>query len=528
MMLCVCTSAGAVGSPVPERNTMQRRALTAALASATVALGGALATTTVPAQAEDPVSPLVLRVPDQVTATSHGGWIYSTFGVRMVAQGEKFEIQATREPGADAGLGQWWDPAYNSPITATWKRESGDVDLGELSSWQGLPGFARLQVFRTDGTRIRNVSTVGCFNGNARQVGPDGPLSNPYPWGCPWNPFTLGSVMGVARDYSVPLVPEWGTQMRLKPGTYRLVASIASGYRKTFGISDADGLVSTDLVVKEGKRRFRTSDLAVSARGTDNLGPVGQEPTTSSAGALANAYAPDLRSLPAFGARVNPKGTALRFGATVWNGGNGPMVIQGFRDDRSVDHMTAYQYYVDEHGDEQGHEVVGELHFHEGNHHHWHFQDFARYRLYSADADGNRVESDFVRSTKQSFCLVATDAVDLTVPHADMRPEYTDLGSQCGGPGALSLREVLANGHGDTYYQYRTGQAFRLGDLEDGVYYIGVEANPKGNLQELDDTNNDSYRKVELWTNAQGVRKVREFKVGNVDERFGFDGFRMR
>ena len=45
---------------------MHRRALTAALASATVALGGALAVTTVPSQAADPVSPLVLDAPDRV------------------------------------------------------------------------------------------------------------------------------------------------------------------------------------------------------------------------------------------------------------------------------------------------------------------------------------------------------------------------------------------------------------------------------------------------------------------------------
>ena len=508
---------------------MQRRALTAALASATVALGGALAATTAPAQAEDPVSPLVLTAPDQVKAKSYDGWIYSTFGVRMVAQGEKFEIRATREPGVDPG---WWgDSRYSSPITATWKRESGDVDLGELSSWQGLPDFARLQVFRADGTRIRNISTDGCFNGNARKVGPAGPLSNPYPWGCPWNPFTLGSVMGIAQDYAVPLVSEWGTQMRLKPGTYELTASIRSDYRDIFGIADADGVVSTTLVVEKAREgRFRAASAARS--GTDNLGAVGEEPTSNSAGALADVNAPDLRALPAFGVGLNRKGTAMRFGATVWNGGAGPMVIEGFRDDRSVEDMTAYQYYVDEHGEKTGYEQVGQFHFHEGNHNHWHFQDFARYRLFAADAEGNRLDDVVVKSTKQSFCLVATDAVDLTVPNADMRPEFTDLGSQCGGPGALSLREVLANGHGDTYYQYRTGQAFRLGDLEDGIYYVAVEANPDDkdgrNLRELDYDNNTSYRKVRLLTTDKGVRKVREFKVGIVDESDMFGGFRRR
>ena len=500
---------------------MRKRALTAALTGAAVALAGTVIGLGVPgsAQAADHVSPLRLTAPDKVVARTRNGYVMSDLGVRMVAQGEAFEIHAAREPGV-VGSADWWDPSYNSPITATWKRASGDVDLGEMSSWQGLEDFASLRVFRTDGTRIRKFEVAGCFNGDASKVGPNGPLSNPYPWACPWNPFTLGSVMGIARDYAAPLLPQYSSFVRLKPGTYELVATIARHYRQTFGISDADATVSTQLIVKASRR---SESSARRQSGTDNLGPVGDEPMGSSGGALADENAPDLRALPAFGISLNDKGTAMRFAATVWNGGAGPLIIEGFRDDRAVDHMTAYQYYVDENGDQTGFDEVGELNFHEGNHNHWHFEDFARYRLLAADpADPNLPGEAVVRSTKQSFCLVATDAVDLTVPNADMRPEYTDLGSQCGGPGTLSLREVLANGHGDTYYQYRTGQAFRLRDLEDGTYFIAVEANPEDangrNLQELDYTNNESYRRVELFTNPRGLRKVRMAPVGIIEE----------
>jgi hypothetical protein len=506
---------------------MHRRAVTAVLTGATVALTGSVIGGSVSgdAQAADPVSPLRLTVPDRVVARSYDGEIYSTFGVRMVAQGENFEIHATRESGT-AGVDEWWDPSYNSPITAAWKREAGDVSLGEMSSWLGLDDFATIRVVRPG--RDRWIRAAGCFNGDAQQVGPAAPLENPYPWGCPWNPFTLGSVMGVAQDYAAPLLPPWGSELRLRPGTYELRASISRDYRELLGISEADGKVSTQLVVKEAEQRKRTS--ARVASGTDDLDPVGEEPGSGSAGVMADTHAPDLRALPAFGVELNGSGTALRFGATVWNGGAGPMVIEGFRDSRTVDHMTAYQYYVDEHGEKTGFEEVGELHFHEGNHNHWHFEDFARYRLLAPDAENPNLPGEaVVRSRKQSFCLVATDAVDLTVPNADMRPEYTDLGSQCGGPGALSLREVLANGHGDTYYQYRTGQAFRLGDLEDGTYFIAVEANPDDsdgrNLRELDYANNDSLRKVELYT-RNGERRVRELPVGIIDEQAGFEFFR--
>ena len=112
------------------------------------------------------------------------------------------------------------------------------------------------------------------------------------------------------------------------------------------------------------------------------------------------------------------------------------------------------------------------MEFHHANHNHWHFEDFARYDL--LDADKNYV----ARSRKQSFCLANTDAVDYTVPGADWQPENTDLATACGDQGALSIREVLAAGSGDTYAQYRAGQAFKIGDLPNGVYYIRVEGNP--------------------------------------------------
>jgi hypothetical protein len=518
---------------------MKPRSLAAALAGAAVltsaltlspSAGAEEGTTTAAA-----ASPLVLRAPETITARSHDGWVYSDLDVTMRAAGSPFEIRAQRLPSeAPLGIESWWDPSYNSSeITATWTQwdaegnalEGPSLPAGAMSTWQGLDDFVSVQVFRDGQTEpFRDLSATGCFNGWAVKAGPEGPASSEYPWSCPWNPYTLGSVMGISEDYSTSLLPEWGVPLRLKPGTYTMKASIAPAWREFFGITEAEGAVTRPLVVKEARRNWREAERTVPS-GTDQLEETAEAPTTASAGELVDAHAPDLRSLPAFGMNLNAKGTSLRFGATVWNGGNGPLVIEGFRDDTSVDHMAAYQYYFDGDGNQTGHELVGEMHYHEANHNHWHFEDFARYRLMKADAEGNLTAEEAVPSTKASFCLVATDAVDLTVPNAEMRPHYTDLGSQCGGRDALWLREVLANGHGDTYHQYRAGQAFRVGNLDDGIYYVAVEANPDNedgrNLQELDLTNNDSYRKIKLWTTPKGVRKVKAFKVGVVDEYYG-------
>ena len=223
--------------------------------------------------------------------------------------------------------------------------------------------------------------------------------------------------------------------------------------------------------------------------------------------------APDLRSLPAFDIQLNGKGTAMRFAATVWNGGAGPLVVDGFRDGGG-DHMDAYQYFFDADGNETGYQEVGEFHFHGANHQHWHFQDFARYRLLNEDL------TQAVKSTKASFCLANTDAVDYTVPNADWQPENTDLSSACGGPRPRALREVLSNGSGDTYTSTAPARRSGSANLPDGIYYIAVEANPFGALVEGDTTNNDSLRKVRIGTNQRtGERWVKAAKVGIIDER---------
>ncbi len=386
-----------------------------------------------------------------------------------------------------------------------------------MESFSGLDGFVELTVTRvSDGEVVKRMAIDSCFNGASARTRPDAPARSPYPWGCPWNPYTVGSVMGIQAGWSTPLFAEYGRRVRLDEGAYDVVATIAPAFTEVFGIAAEDATATTRLVVRaEDGREGRPS-----ARRTDTtLTPArAQEPRRSSAGALAPEAAPDLQSLPAFDIQLNSKGTAMRFAATVWNGGAGPLVVDGFRNGGD-DHMDAYQYFYDTDGNETGYQEVGEFHFHGANHQHWHFEDFAQYRLLNAD------QTLAVKSTKASFCLANTDAVDYTLPNADWQPENTDLSSACGGPEAQGLREVLSNGSGDTYMQYRAGQAFRIGDLPDGVYYIAVEANPDDtengrNLVELDYTNNDSLREVRLGTNKRtGERWVRAAQVGIIDEQ---------
>ncbi|GAA3011128.1 lysyl oxidase family protein [Streptomyces fulvorobeus] len=216
---------------------------------------------------------------------------------------------------------------------------------------------------------------------------------------------------------------------------------------------------------------------------------------------------PDLRSLPAYGITVsdgyeNVKGKDyLAFSANVWNAGPAQLVVDGFRAP-GKELMDAYQYFYDAEGKQVGYTPTGTMEWDpRPGHEHWHFTDFASYRLLKAD------KKETVRSGKEAFCLANTDAVDYTVKNANWQPGNTDLSTACGQENSISVREVLDVGSGDTYTQDLPGQSFDITGLANGTYYIQVLANPEKRLKETDLTNNSALRKVVLG-GTPGARTV--------------------
>lgn len=237
------------------------------------------------------------------------------------------------------------------------------------------------------------------------------------------------------------------------------------------------------------------------------LKPNAKRPT-GRAGVPANVPKPDLRSLPAWDIAITdgedgdvPGKDYLAFSANVWNAGPAPLVVDGFRSP-GKDLMDAYQYFYDANGKQVGYTPTGTMEWDPRiGHEHWHFTDFASYRLLSAD------QSKEVRSGKEAFCLANTDAIDYTVKNANWHPYNTDLSTACGQQNSISVREVLDVGSGDTYTQYRPGQSFDITDLPNGTYYIQVIANPEKRLKETNLKNNVALRKVVLG-GKPGARTV--------------------
>ena len=479
-----------------------------AAALAVAALGAPLlaASATTPAVGAEPTNPTIeLNAPAAVTGYTYGGGrIYSDLGFRLEVSGAPLEIWTQR--AAD----------YESLPTAVAKLPLGDVALPQQKRIGQLNRFIRIRlVDRNDPDAkplLKRRST--CIGETSERAHPDADIKNPYPRTCYYNPYSLGGVQGVPDGWAASIFG-YDTPFRVKPGEYDLTVSVTKGYADALGMSADQRSATTVLtVLDEGECRGCREHV------TPRLKPNRTEPSRaggidSIADLPPDTPVPDLRALPAFGIQVNRRGTQLQFSANVWNGGNSPLVVDGFRRD-GEDIMDAYQYFLDENGDQVAYQQVGTMEWDPApTHQHWHFTDFATYELLNADM------TRAVRSGKEAFCLANTDAVDMTVDGAEWEAYEDDLGSVCGGYETRSIREVLSAGWGDTYAQFRAGQSFRIKDLADGVYYIRVKANPIETLIESDTTNNVSLRKVRLYTNAKGERKVRVAPVGLVDESQG-------
>ncbi|WP_161962371.1 lysyl oxidase family protein [Nocardioides speluncae] len=474
--MALVLAAGPAGNPAAQAESPATPAATSAAASA----------------------PFYLSAPGRATAFRWGNEkrVYVDLGLRLVAQNEPFELWSQRK-------------TYDDRIVTEWRRKSGTVKLptGTMWNFRGVPNFIKVTVRNQAGKIVHSKAHTVCLNGDGERVNPDADARSPYPMGCPSNPYTTGSVQGLQKGWATRL--DLPSQMKLANGKYRVTVAVDAKYRKLFGVPQSVGSRSFPLVIKKGTGEGEL-------RGADNRSdgaiarPAAQEPSSARGGRIDGPL-PDLRSLPAFGIQVNEGGNYLRFSANVWNAGNSPLVVDGFRK-RGEDHMDGYQYFFDSDGEQTGYEKVGKFHWHAApTHNHWHFLDFARYRLLKAD------KTNAVRSRKESFCLANTDAVDYTVPGADWRPENTDLHTSCGEKDSLSIREVLSAGSGDTYQQFRAGQSFNLKGLPNGVYYIAVEANPMGTLHESNKNNNVRLRRI--WIGGKpGARTVHIPQVGIIKE----------
>jgi Lysyl oxidase len=476
------------------------RTLLAGTVAAAVALAGA--GVGVAHAATDPPPPLafIAATPNvSVDRYVDGDYVYLDLdlGVNLIAGKDPFEVRATRKSYADPIVAQ-------RIVVKNGKRTAVTLPAGFVDDFGGFRDFTAITIKDAAGATVKDYVTDFCPNRwSSARTRRDAPAQTPYPTSCAAeNPFTLGSVWGIQAGWNATIdgYPRYRPDQPdfdIPVGSYTATVTLNPKYRDYFKIPAADATVQLNLTVQNVDPNAGLAPAEAKTEhgghGDSGLRPPAKIPASLKA-VPKQGPKPDLRSLPAWGISLSQEQDKwyVNFGATVWNAGTSPLLVDGFRQ-TGTELMDAYQYFFDAQGNEVGSVPAGTMEWdaREG-HRHWHFTDFAQYNLLSGD------QKLAVKSGKEAFCLANTDAVDYTVPNSKWRPDNTDLSSSCGQNTAVAVREVLDIGNGDTYTQTRPGQSFEITDLPNGTYYIEVKANPANKLSELSTANNSSLREITL------------------------------
>lgn len=438
---------------------------------------------------------LFAESPDVIVTRFKGQAAPLDLGIYLTPVGGPFEVDARR-----AG--------YKEPIALEQVlRQGGSVQSRALPSslldgWNGLSRMLRLVATDDNGKVVAHFDITTCLDTwDEQRVDDSGPQNPTFPSFCLSNPFMKGAVWGIDSGWGINPLSMFGRGMRVPDGHYTVTVSLTKRFVYALGIAPADASVAVgvEVATTSGCERICPPPASHRSRRSHRTSTAAARMLTS----LDQATEPDLIPLPAWGITLDHRGKRdfLDFGATVWDAGPAPMVIEGFRR-RGSNVMDAFQYLYRD-GSIVGKAPAGTLLYDpRPGHEHWHFQQFAAYRLLDS------AKSNPIISHKEAFCLAPTDGIDLTVPGAEWNPESVGFFSQCGQATSIWTRETLPAGWGDTYFQGLPGQSFNITNLANGTYFIQVQANPMGVIHEGNTSNDTTYRKVILG-GKPGARTLR-------------------
>jgi len=192
--------------------------------------------------------------------------------------------------------------------------------------------------------------------------------------------------------------------------------------------------------------------------------------------------------------RLTLVGTKLGFASATDNVGDGPVWVRGRRPVASGP-MIARQLVRLSDGTVRTYENAGRLRYtFSPTHTHWHLLDFQRYELRTLDGEV------IVRDRKSGFCLA--DHYGLAQRRV-VRFTGAFFYGNCAAskPGAISVEQGTSTGFTDLYPAHFHGQNLELRGVPAGTYVLVHRANPTGQLEELDYTNNDASLRIRLtWT----------------------------
>jgi hypothetical protein len=182
----------------------------------------------------------------------------------------------------------------------------------------------------------------------------------------------------------------------------------------------------------------------------------------------------------------------LRFSATSWNSGSGPLeLVAGSGGQAGQD---VYQRIYNGSGSYVDH-LAGTFVWHPA-HFHFHFERYAVYTLRPVDAPGASQRDSY----KTSFCIMDTTKVTNKLPGGvPRRPVYY---------GCAAAVQGMSVGWGDTYGWHLPDQEIDLTGNPDGLYELTVEFDPEDKILETNDDDNKACVRLQINVAAATVQSV--------------------
>ena len=209
---------------------------------------------------------------------------------------------------------------------------------------------------------------------------------------------------------------------------------------------------------------------------------------------------PDLRPLEpydiyAVGTRAGGD-LRLKFATTIYNAGRGPLETRGALNPKT-ERLEVYQYVYEGERATRG-RSVGTFNYNH-RHGHLHFDEFARYELWTVDADDRLVER-VAQNQKVGFCLMDIKNMASRATHVQ-----SGLIGQAGGPVYAGCRDDIQGispGWGDEYLALLYEQDIDLTGVPGGRYALRITSNPDREIEEARYDNNEAVAYLTLQDEA--------------------------
>jgi hypothetical protein len=217
---------------------------------------------------------------------------------------------------------------------------------------------------------------------------------------------------------------------------------------------------------------------------------LGTQPLAQS---TATENRPNLVATPAFSLSVvRESGVVnLRFSTLSWNNGTGPLELRAGALDLDQVTQKVYQRVFRSDGTYYDN-LAGDFVYHP-EHAHFHFEDYALYRLVPVNAPGASER----QSAKTTFCVMDTTKIpNVPGPTAAV---YATCGSEVQG---------MSYGWGDTYSSILFGQSFDVTNSPDGDYDLIINIDPRLRILESNESDNSACVRIRLSVSSRTVQNL--------------------